>query len=108
MPRPPCTFVHGDLQITHVFTDAGEVTGIIDWSEAAQGDPAYDVATLTLNHEADLPRFLAGYGDVDVELVRAWWAYRSLVATPWLARAGVFGAVEDFPEIHVLHRLAAD
>lgn len=32
-------FTHGDLQISHVFVDGDEVTGIIDWSEAAQGDP---------------------------------------------------------------------
>ena len=31
-------FTHGDLQITHVFVDGDEVTGIVDWSEAAQGD----------------------------------------------------------------------
>src|SRR5690242_8005919 len=29
-------FTHGDLQITHVFVDGDEVTGIIDWSEASQ------------------------------------------------------------------------
>jgi aminoglycoside phosphotransferase (APT) family kinase protein len=28
-------FTHGDLQITHVFVDGDEVTGVIDWSEAA-------------------------------------------------------------------------
>ena len=33
-------FIHGDLQITHVFVDGDEVTGIIDWSEASQGDGA--------------------------------------------------------------------
>jgi hypothetical protein len=30
-------FTHGDLQITHVFVDGDEFTGIIDWSEASQG-----------------------------------------------------------------------
>src|SRR5699024_9152927 len=35
-PRPP-VFIHGDLQITHVFVEADEVTGIIDWSEGAPG-----------------------------------------------------------------------
>src|SRR5450432_3331295 len=41
-------FIHGDLQITHVFVEDDEVTGIIDWSEASQGDGLYDLATLTL------------------------------------------------------------
>ncbi|XES01292.1 phosphotransferase [Streptomyces sp. S1D4-11] len=37
-------FTHGDLQIAHVFVDGDEVTGIIDWSEAGQGDALYDLA----------------------------------------------------------------
>lgn len=44
-------FTHGDLQITHVFVDGDEITGVIDWSEAGQGDALYDLATLTLGHE---------------------------------------------------------
>jgi aminoglycoside phosphotransferase (APT) family kinase protein len=40
-------FAHGDLQITHVFIDGDEITGVIDWSEAAQGDALYDLASLT-------------------------------------------------------------
>jgi hypothetical protein len=31
-------FAHGDLQITHVFVDGDEISGVIDWSEAGQGD----------------------------------------------------------------------
>ena len=30
-------FAHGDLQITHVFVDVDEITGVIDWSEAGPG-----------------------------------------------------------------------
>src|SRR6478752_5908185 len=47
-------FMHGDLQITHVFVKDDEVTGIIDWSEASRGDGLYDLATLTLAHEEHL------------------------------------------------------
>ena len=47
-------FIHGDLQITHVFVEDDEVIGIIDWSEASQGDALYDLATLTLAHEENL------------------------------------------------------
>jgi len=31
-------FMHGDLQVTHVFVDDDKITGVIDWSEAAPGD----------------------------------------------------------------------
>lgn len=97
-------FVHGDLQITHVFVDGDDVAGILDWSEAAPGDPLYDLATLTLAHEENLDDVVAGYGaDVDRELVRAWWAYRSLVAIRWLAENG-YGDPASFPETQVLLR----
>ncbi|MEU2022536.1 phosphotransferase [Streptomyces sp. NPDC016469] len=83
-------FVHGDLQITHVFTGGDdEVTGIIDWSEAARGDALFDLATLTLGHEERLGDLVAGYGaDVDADLVRAWWSLRSLTAYRWLVQHG--------------------
>src|SRR4051794_23735799 len=39
-------FIHGDLQVDHVFVDGDVVTGVIDWSEACQGDGLFDLATL--------------------------------------------------------------
>jgi aminoglycoside phosphotransferase (APT) family kinase protein len=38
-------FTRGDLQITHVFIDGDEITGVVDWSEAGQGDAPYDLAS---------------------------------------------------------------
>ncbi|GAA3348158.1 phosphotransferase [Amorphoplanes nipponensis] len=82
-------FIHGDLQITHVFVDGDEVTGVIDWSEAAPGDAMFDLATLTLGHEERLDDLLAGYGaDADRDLIRAWWSLRSLGAARWLIEHG--------------------
>ncbi|MFF1417533.1 phosphotransferase family protein [Streptomyces sp. NPDC058280] len=82
-------FTHGDLQITHVFTEDDEITGIIDWSEAGQGDPLYDLATLTLGHEEHLGDVVAGYGtDVDLDVIRAWWSLRSLLVVHWLVEHG--------------------
>jgi len=82
-------FTHGDLQITHVFVDGDELTGVIDWSEAAQGDGLYDLAILTLGHEERLGDVVAGYGtDVDVDVIRGWWSLRSLRAARWLIEHG--------------------
>ncbi|MFK0214424.1 phosphotransferase family protein [Streptomyces sp. NPDC090298] len=82
-------FTHGDLQIAHVFLDADEVTGIIDWSEAGHGDPLYDLATFLLGHEEHLDDVLAGYGTaVDLDVIRAWWSLRSLLAVRWLTEHG--------------------
>lgn len=84
-------FTHGDLQLTHVFVDGDEVTGVIDWSEAARGDGLSDLATLTLGHEEHLRDVVAGYGsavDLDLDVVRGWWSVRSLSAIRWLLEHG--------------------
>jgi aminoglycoside phosphotransferase (APT) family kinase protein len=82
-------FTHGDLQIAHVFVDGDEITGVIDWTEAAQGDALSDLAALTLGHEEHLGDVVAGYGiDVDLDVIRAWWSLRSLLAVRWLVEHG--------------------
>jgi aminoglycoside phosphotransferase (APT) family kinase protein len=96
-------FIHGDLHLTHVFVDGDELTGIIDWSEAAPGDALFDLASLTLAHQGHLDDLLAGYGgDVDRDLIRGWWSWRCLVVVQWLANAG-YGSPDDFPEVALLH-----
>ena len=82
-------FTHGDLQISHVFVDGDKITGVIDWSDAGQGDALFDLAILTLGHEEHLGDVVAGYGtDVDLDVIRAWWSWRSLVAVRWLIEHG--------------------
>lgn len=82
-------FIHGDLQITHVFVDGDDVTGVIYWSEAAPGDAMYDLATVTQGPEERLDDLIAGYGaGADREVIRAWWSLRSLVASRWLIEHG--------------------
>jgi Ser/Thr protein kinase RdoA (MazF antagonist) len=100
----PCTpvFMHGDLQIAHVFVDGDEITGVLDWSEAGQGDAMYDLASLTLGHPGHLSDVLAGYGgDVDLEVIRGWWSLRSLTAIRWLVEHG-FDPASPGCEIDVL------
>jgi hypothetical protein len=73
-------FMHGDLQVAHLFVDGDEITGVIDWSEAGQGDALYDLASMTLGHEEHLDDVVAGYGiEVDLDVIErgrrgeAWW-----------------------------------
>ncbi len=95
-------FIHGDLQVNHVFVAGDEVTGVIDWSEAGGGDALFDLATLTLGHEEHLGDVVAGYGTgVDRDLIRAWWSLRCLTNVRWLAEHG-YGSPEEFPEVAVL------
>ena len=99
-------FIHGDLQLVHVFVDGDEVSGVVDWSEGGRGDAMYDLATLTLAHEEHLDAVIEGYGgDVDRDVIRAYWALRSLMSTRWLAEHG-YGAPSTFPEVAVLISLA--
>lgn len=95
-------FIHGDLQVDHVFVAGDEVTGIIDWSEGSRGDALFDLATLTLANEAHLDDVLTGYGtDVDRDLIRAWWSLRCLGNVRWLVEHG-YGPPEHYPEVAVL------
>ena len=82
-------FTHGDLQADHVFIDRATIIGVLDWSEAGQGDAMYDLAILTLGHEEHLEDVVAGYGtDVELDVIRAWWSWRSLIAIRWLVEHG--------------------
>jgi aminoglycoside phosphotransferase (APT) family kinase protein len=56
-PIPPPaarTLIHGDLGAEHVFADAGRITGVIDWGDAAIGDPALDHGKLMRDFGVDL------------------------------------------------------
>jgi aminoglycoside phosphotransferase (APT) family kinase protein len=95
-------FMHGDLQIAHVFVDGDQITAVLDWSEAGQGDAMYDLAILTLGHPEHLSDVIAGYGaDVDHDAIRAWWSLRSLTAIRWLIEHG-FDPASPGCEIDVL------
>ncbi len=95
-------FVHGDFQVAHVFVDGDEVTGVLDWSEAGQGDAVYDLASLTLGHPEHLDDVLTGYGTgVDLDALRGWWSLRSLTAIRWLLEHG-FDPAAPGCEIDVL------
>jgi aminoglycoside phosphotransferase (APT) family kinase protein len=100
-------FTHGDLQVAHVFVDRDEITGLIDWSDAGRGDALFDLAVLTLGHEEHLDDVVAGYAtDVDLDVVRAWWSWRSLVAIRWLIEHG-FDPSSPGCEVAVLRSQAA-
>ena len=99
-------FIHGDLQVDHVFVAKDEVTGVVDWSEASRGDAHFDLATLTLGHPEHLGDVVAGYGtDVDLDLIRAWWSLRCLLNVRWLVEHG-YGSPNGFPEVAVLRSAA--
>lgn len=61
-------FCHNDLGAEHILVDAGgAITGVIDWTDAAIADPAYDLGLISRDLGADvLDLVLAHYeGPVD-------------------------------------------
>jgi hypothetical protein len=87
-----------------VLIDGVTVTGLLDWSEAAPGDAAFDLASLTLAHPDRLGDLLGGYGDdIDRDRIHAWWSYRCLTAVRWLIENG-YGPPDDYPEVAMLRR----
>lgn len=89
--RPfPLVFTHGDCQPAHVFVVDDGVVGLIDWSDACQGDPLYDLAVLTVGFEERLDDVLVGYGslDADRDVIRGWWSFRRTASVRWMIEHG--------------------
>ncbi|MCS7483169.1 phosphotransferase family protein [Umezawaea endophytica] len=64
--RPGLVFSHNDLGVEHVLVDprTWTVTGVIDWTDAAFTDPAYDLGLLYRDlGPAAFEAALAAYGD---------------------------------------------
>lgn len=100
-------FIHGDLQADHVFVDGDEVSGVVDWSEGGHGDAMYDLATLTRGHEEHLGDVMTGYGgEVETDVIRAYWSLRSLMEIRWLVEHG-HGEPAMLPQVALLNSLAA-
>jgi aminoglycoside phosphotransferase (APT) family kinase protein len=74
----PC-LVHADLGLEHILVDDhGDLAGVIDWSDAAVGDPAWDFAVLLHDLPDQGERALAAYGGAPDAgfLARAAFAWR--------------------------------
>lgn len=60
--------VHGDLDLTHIFTDGSAFTGLIDFGEIRGAEVWYDLGHFQVHDETHtqflLADFVAGYGEV--------------------------------------------
>jgi Ser/Thr protein kinase RdoA (MazF antagonist) len=90
--EPRSVTLHGDCVPIHVrVNDDNEVVGLLDLGDACRGDPAWDLAVLTMRSPERLPAVLDGYR-ADHELrawaAKAWPVYRALrlvAEVGWLA-----------------------
>jgi aminoglycoside phosphotransferase (APT) family kinase protein len=85
LKNAPLVWCHGDLQPDHLILDSAtdRVAAVIDWSDHGTGDGAWDIAVLTLDDDARLGDFLAGYGPAG-GLVHLYRAVRLLGEVTWL------------------------
>jgi aminoglycoside phosphotransferase (APT) family kinase protein len=68
-PDPvPQTLIHGDFTLENTLVQDGVITGVVDWSWGAWGDPRYDLALAlrpkreAFRARADVAAFYEGYG----------------------------------------------
>lgn len=67
VPRPAATWAHLDLKGQHVLTHQGTLAGIIDWGDAAAGDPAADIGqALVLVSPHHWDALVEGLGGLDM------------------------------------------
>lgn len=86
---------HGDLGPQHLLTTGGHVTGVIDWTDAAVGDPALDLAwTVHRTPSAFAEALVAAYGPTAEELARS--ADWNLLGPWWEVRHGLTGGGDEY------------
>lgn len=86
---------HGDLGPDHLLTTEGRVTGVIDWTDVALGDPALDLAWLLHGTpRAFADALVAAYRPTPAELARGrdW----HLLGPWWEVRHGLSGGAKEY------------
>jgi aminoglycoside phosphotransferase (APT) family kinase protein len=84
--------LHADLHPRHIYAAEGKLSGIIDWGDAAFGDPLFDLGRFSRAGSAPTTALLTGYGlERTPELDRTLAVYRltwSLLVLHWELEAG--------------------
>jgi aminoglycoside phosphotransferase (APT) family kinase protein len=93
LPEPASpVLLHGDLHPRHIYAEGNQLTGFIDWGDAALGDPLFDLGRFSRAGGAATDALLSGYGlERTPELDRTLAVYRvlwSVLAMHWELAAG--------------------
>lgn len=73
----PGVLLHGDLKPPHVFAERDRFVGLIDWGDAAVGDPMFDLARFSIVGAEPLADLMQGYElSMDAELSVRFAVYR--------------------------------
>ena len=102
----PAVLIHGDLSADHMLLspDADHLAGIIDFTDAASGDPAFDFAYLWSYGEDAAAQAVADYGagaQTAALLSRSrWWHARYVIDQTWRGLAvGQTVGVDRLPSL---------
>lgn len=111
----PTVFLHGDAQAEHVLMNPeaphNRVRALIDFGDTGVGDPAWDLAVLTLHHTERLADLLTGYRSDAVlvahidRVLPAYTGLRLLGSVTWMEEHG-FSPERELEELATLERQA--
>lgn len=60
----PARLAHGDLDLTHIFANGNEYSGLIDFGEIRGTHQLYDLGHFAIEHQALLAYVLVGYASI--------------------------------------------
>ena len=70
-PARSRSILHGDLHFRQILVEHGRLSGVVDWIDICQGDPAIDLAIFwALVGPTDRPSFRASYGPTGSDTLR--------------------------------------
>jgi aminoglycoside phosphotransferase (APT) family kinase protein len=84
--------VHLDFHTGNVLTDAGRITGIVDWDGIGRGDRRFALVTLRFDAHVRLPGADLAWFDellestLDPAVLRLYWAHMALRQVDWSIR----------------------
>ncbi|MCX6048259.1 MAG: aminoglycoside phosphotransferase family protein [Chloroflexi bacterium] len=91
----PPVLAHGDFDVTHIYQQHGQYTGIIDFGEIRGANQWYDLGHFQIENPDLLPALLDGYGEITplpTDVMRRILITSGLIAVRrlgrWLARSG--------------------
>ncbi len=89
----PC-LMHNDYEPKHILVKGNVVAGILDFGEAASGDPMNDLVRFSMSDNILFDSFLNGYGDHDFERVMTYRLGFNLFVIAGCHRKGIESGVQ--------------
>lgn len=111
--RGPARLLHGDFWPKNLLWQDGRIAGVLDWEDAALGDPLSDVACsqVELRYQLGKPameRFARAYAlhqAIDTERLALWQVYVAAAAQHFMGSWGLAPTLESHMRAEALHSI---